>query len=229
MPYVAPRRRKKAAVLECLIKRHGLERVVEIGVGRGDTARHLLSYCPRVQYLGVDNFGPGFPEGVAVPPHRYGSSDDTGARGWPGQRVNREIAVRVLRAYSDRACIREMTAAEAVERVDDGSLDLVFIDADMRPVAVEENVRNWLPKLSERGWLTGAGRDIPAVAKLLASLLPTFRKHEDGVWTIPAEEARTHLRETDGIGPEDIHPSSIPAETSQPPRRKPGRPRKMAA
>lgn len=52
-----------------------------------------------------------------------------------------------------------MTSTEASRRYQDGSLDVVFIDACHTYECVKEDIRNWLPKVKRGGYL--AGHDYP--------------------------------------------------------------------
>lgn len=233
MAYLAPRVRKRWQVIESLVKRHGWRRFVELGVHRADTMRHLLSTCPRLEYVGVDTWGEGVPAAEEVPPVRRYSAIDDGRRHYPRQTINEATARRFERAFPNRAVLRKMTTLEAAECVDGGSVDAVFIDADMRPAAIEADIRTWLPKLTPTGWLLGRDRAIPAVALMLDGFVPGYRKLEDGLWAKPAFEVRLRL-EADAVkmGPVVANTFSDGCEITtailQPVRRGPGRPRKAA-
>ncbi len=103
----------------------------EIGVYRGWTSEKLLAQRPNLctLYL-VDS--------------------------WQGRREpSKEEAERRTGSAADRRCVLHMDSLVAATKVEDGSLDFVFIDADHSYEAVRADIRAWLPKLKPGGLLCG--------------------------------------------------------------------------
>jgi len=55
----------------------------------------------------------------------------------------------------ERAKIIRKDSLEAAKDFEDGSLDFVFIDADHTYEGVKADIRAWLPKVKEGGWISG--------------------------------------------------------------------------
>ncbi len=110
----------------------------EIGVWRGYMSVALLSRRDLTLYM-VDNW-----EGLSEP--GYTSED---------QPCNMEFATSNTVYAAPRRHILQMDSVEAAKRLDDGSLDFVFIDADHSYKAVVDDIQAWMPKIKKGGWLSG--------------------------------------------------------------------------
>jgi predicted O-methyltransferase YrrM len=111
-----------------LVKQKGWTRGAELGVDKGILFGMLLRTCPDLTLIGVDTF------------------------------PDRERSRRVFdheKAVGKRARVMQMTTTQAINHVDDGSLDFVFIDADHSEAAVTEDIYNWRPKVKKGGWFGG--------------------------------------------------------------------------
>ena len=77
---------------------------------------------------------------------------------------------------------------EAVKKIEDGSLDLVFIDADHRYEAVKEDIIAWLPKIRKGGIISGHDYDYPryrGVTEAVDELLTDFNLELDADGEVP--------------------------------------------
>ena len=61
---------------------------------------------------------------------------------------------------------------DALEIVEDGSLDLVYVDGDHRYEAVLADLKGWLPKLRAGGVMAGHDWSFQAVKKALSEVFP---------------------------------------------------------
>ena len=52
-------------------------------------------------------------------------------------------------------CVLAMPSLRAAQTVEDGTVDLVFIDGDHRSKSVIADIKAWLPKLKKTGWISG--------------------------------------------------------------------------
>lgn len=123
---------------------------VEVGVFDGLTARVVLQQRPLLSWRLVD------PWETHAAGSRYRRSGDRkarlGAERW--SQAERE-ARRNVRFAADRAEITKVRSLAAARATPDGSLDLVFLDADHSYQGVREDIAAWAPKLKAGGWLGG--------------------------------------------------------------------------
>ena len=77
------------------------------------------------------------------------------------------------------------------DRVEDGTLDFVFIDADHIYEAVVKDIRAWTPKLKSGGTLCGHDTHFDGVLKAIKELIPNYIEVEvDHVWECRKEDVR---------------------------------------
>ncbi|OWK25067.1 hypothetical protein AJ87_15155 [Rhizobium yanglingense] len=90
-------------------------------------------------------------------PERYKATGDDHALHVDPARVNshRSQAENRAKLFPGRAMIMAMTSSEAAAKIEDGSLDLVFVDADHSKEGVTEDIALWLPKVRAGGWIGG--------------------------------------------------------------------------
>lgn len=130
--------------------------VVEIGVLRGKLSSYLLGMHDKMTLSMVDRWSAADPE-------------ETYAIYGPGYaQMNtvqitkcKDRAVGSVQSYGDRAKVFHMLSEEAVDRQDDASFDLVFIDADHLYLAVQNDIKLWWPKVKSGGWIGGHDYDHP--------------------------------------------------------------------
>lgn len=127
--------------------------LIEVGIGYGGHAQHLLSHTYLDNYMGVD-------------PHQY-SLDPTDA-------FSRDVAIADptrspqdnfdllhewirdvrLQPFANRAQLIRKASAEAAKTFV-GTVDCVFIDGDHRYPAVKQDLNAWIPKVKSGGVFCG--------------------------------------------------------------------------
>lgn len=129
----------------------GAAAMAEVGVLRGHLSAFLLARHPGLTVHMVDSWAD-----MAFQPARYIATGDEHARhGHVRAAAHRRQAARSVRPFGRRARIMAMTSVEAAARVEDRSLDLVFLDADHSFDGVREDLAAWAPKVRDGGWIGG--------------------------------------------------------------------------
>jgi hypothetical protein len=140
-------------------------RIVELGSYCGRSLKMLAGLCPGIVYS-VDNL-----DGVGGSPHKFGSGMDAVFR----KNMAAEIA-------SGKVQVVRKGSVEAAADFRDGSVDMVFIDADHYHPAPTNDIAAWLPKLSPKGLLCGHDAGFRGVKRALENY-----SHEivvDGIWKL---------------------------------------------
>lgn len=126
--------------------------LAEIGVLIGQTSEFILRTRKDVSLLMIDSWLTADKQ-----PERYKATGDDHALHADPARVksHRSQAEARAKLFPGRATIMPLTSSEAAAKVVDGSLDLVFIDADHSKEGVTEDISLWLPKVKAGGWIGG--------------------------------------------------------------------------
>lgn len=165
--------------LASLIRQHDLKRGVELGLWKGKTFFYLLSHCPDLFLVGVDQWQY-HPERAKIPGGQT-------YREWNMPRLEKTVMTGA-KPYGDRARILKMDTAEAAALFEDESFDIVFIDGDHSTQGVTRDIQAWLPKIRKNGgFITGHDISWPSVAKGVTALLPNYEvsgSHSDAVWFV---------------------------------------------
>ncbi len=138
----------------------------EVGVATGDTTFRLLENCPSLQLLyAVDDFRPM-------------------VGGWTGRNTRKEFMDKYhILNEKERLKILEGISWEMAEKVPDGSLDFVFIDADHDFDSVVYDLNAWIPKVKKGGIVSGHDLHFEGVRNALAYLKLHYRKvNIDNCW-----------------------------------------------
>jgi hypothetical protein len=129
-----------------LLNRRGLVGVaVEIGVKRGGYSDFLLHHWRGRMLISVDPWR-------EAPPEEY--VDRANVHQQQQEQYYAEACSR-LRRHGGRSEIWRLTSIEAAKRVEDGSLDFVYVDARHDTASVREDLEAWYPKLRPGGLLAG--------------------------------------------------------------------------
>jgi len=166
-----------------LIVKHKYHSVVEIGVLKGEFARDLLTANDgQIQtYWMVDPWQP------------YESLPGTTPERW--EELYQE-ALGLVTEFDPVAYVLRMPSLEAVQRFDDGSVDLVFLDGHHGFGHVVNDIVAWEPKVRVGGILAGHDylEGIPpgrveetwGVYKAVNSYFPTeeIRKEPGTIWWV---------------------------------------------
>jgi len=122
----------------------GLENVrrgCEVGVWKGELSWRLLKALPHTILHLVDPY--------QVYDDKYIGTEQ--------ERIDRarELALAAVRPYEEQAIWIPMESSLAVETIEDGSLDFVFIDACHSYEFVRQDIRAWYPKVRAGGIVSG--------------------------------------------------------------------------
>jgi len=120
----------------------------EVGVNTGRTTSILLKMCPKLHLFAVDAWGP-IPDDPSAPDYRQ-----IGLEGRNASRA-RNTFHRVMRPYKNRMTVLEGLSVRMADKVEDGSLDFVFIDADHRYAPALADIKAWFPKVRSGGMVSG--------------------------------------------------------------------------
>ena len=120
--------------LSDLINANGFTRGAEIGVHEGITYRHLLNKCPQLTLYGIDL--------------------------WQHEKHNNKFEIfytDLISLFKDdsRSILIRESSFTAHQKIDDNSLDFIFIDADHRYTSVKKDISNWMPKIRKNGYICG--------------------------------------------------------------------------
>lgn len=110
-----------------LINSFGWKRGVEVGVNQAEYSYHLLAHSSLECLYSVDT--------------------------WT-KRQRLEMARRVLSKFDKRSQIMHMSSVKAASEIE-GELDFVYIDANHRRKAVQQDIAAWFPKLRIGGFFGG--------------------------------------------------------------------------
>lgn len=123
-----------------LCKDLGFTRGAEIGVWKGKWSAHLCKDNPALEMLCVDLWG------------TYDTYNDSRNQQDKLDESYRE-AVAVLAPY--RCTILREASLKAAQRVPDGSLDFVYVDANHGEAFVRQDLEAWVPKVRPGGIISG--------------------------------------------------------------------------
>lgn len=161
-------------ILYELMNEYGFRVVAEVGCKEGRTTEYLLSAFEDSFVHAVDPF-----ENV---PNEGESYDD-----WDYDAIKKDFINRTF-DYQDRLQLHQCLSTDAAFEIEDGSLDLVFIDAAHDHANVFADIRDWLPKVKKGGLLTGHdfNHKFPGVQRAVADHfnLMEVQTFPDSVWAV---------------------------------------------
>ena len=158
-----------------IVTAHDLKQVVELGVWKGRTFLHLLCHCPHATVHGIDTWTP-YPERAGL------VGGETYAK-WDMPGLEQHVR-RCALPFKHRAQILKLDTVAAAARFADGSVDLVFVDADHTAAGVTRDLDAWTPKIRPGGFLTGHDIDWPTVREIVAARHPDYQTGPDNVWWV---------------------------------------------
>lgn len=152
----------------------------EIGCARGQTTMSLLQACPKLKMIAVDLWQP-------VPEEVGGGRQ---YKDWNFKSIEQTFKERT-RPFTHRLQVLKGISWEMADKVEDESLDFVFIDADHEYESVKKDIRAWVPKLKPTGILNGHDTHFPEVVKAIDELLPGWESTGvDHVWFIHKKDIK---------------------------------------
>lgn len=131
-----------------LINRERFARIAEVGACHGITTEKVLAGCPSVvAYYAVDPWNR-YPD-----EWREADSLSHNDQNW-WNNAYKEVVKRV-KPFAQRAFLLKMPSVQAANLFEDGSLDMVYIDALHHYEPMMQDIKAWLPKLKPSGLLAG--------------------------------------------------------------------------
>lgn len=143
----------------------------EVGVWKGATAQQVLQKRPLNLHIMVDPW--------KRPDENSRYAKASGVVQKKDQEEFEEAFAEVqsiAKRYGKRAIIMREYSKDAVGKIEDHSLDYVFIDAEHTYEGVKEDIEFWLPKVKHGGWIGGHDYDNlpshPGVKKAVDEAFP---------------------------------------------------------
>lgn len=172
------------------IHEHEFKTGAEIGCANGSTTHRLLRACPELFLFAVDKWEKieGGPKAGDIGGGRFVDENYIGCYNWDPVKGWARFT-RGCAPFRRRVKILRGDSVEMADRVKDGSLDFVFIDADHRYAGVLRDLKAWVPKLKTGGLLSGHDIHFPGVLHALKEKVPGY--HEagvDNVWFAKKED-----------------------------------------
>ena len=166
---------KRFQWLSDIIKKRGYTCGAEIGCAGGTTTRQLLRNCRRLHLYTVDLWG--------IPGVGSGQYDH-----WNFDRIYKKFLTQT-RFFKTRITVLRGISWEMAERVEDNSLDFIFIDADHAYESVVKDIQAWTPKLKLEGMISGHDTHFVGVLKAINELIPEWKAAGmDHVWYARKED-----------------------------------------
>ena len=155
------RREKRFWWLIDQIKKNGYQIGAEVGCLRGQTSYRLLKACPQLKLICVDlwKYDPSINSEYTKDKYPH----------WDFVAIKTEFD-RNIEPFSNRTIVLQGVSWEMADKVEDNSLDFVFIDADHAYEAVKKDIMAWSPKLRPGGMLSGHDINIDGVQKAVKEL-----------------------------------------------------------
>jgi len=158
---------KRFIWLTNLIRENNLKIGAEIGCHRGATTSALLRRNPDLKLIAVD---------------LWADSGSVQYKDWNFKSSKSSFDARV-RLYTQRVIVLQGLSWEMAEKVNDNSLDFVFIDADHEYESVVKDIKAWTPKVKDDGFVTGHDTHFKGVYEAINELIPNWKPAGiDHVW-----------------------------------------------
>jgi predicted O-methyltransferase YrrM len=141
--------------------------IVEVGVFSGSLSEWILRMLPAATLTMVDRWAVCGPSDDVTTPLDQSEWDDI-----------RAIATQRVQRFGDRARIIHASSVDAAATVPDGSVDVVFIDADHTHEGCAADIAAWWPKVKPGGYLSGHDWGYPAVDIGVERAVREFCKRE---------------------------------------------------
>lgn len=166
--------------LSDVINDRGYKIGAEIGVMRGKTTGTILRNCRDLYLYAVDLWAP--------VPNEVGGG--TQYKNWNFADIKKSFN-KSINHFRSRVTILEGLSWEMAEKVKDGELDFVFIDADHEYESVVKDIKAWMPKLKPGGMMSGHDAHFEGVLKAVNELIPNHVKVRiDHVWEAKKEDVK---------------------------------------
>jgi len=140
----------------------------EVGVEQGKSLCTFLQQCPSINKIyGIDNFKP-YADCLKIP-----------YDGTPAYTVdikqseyNRLTTYHNIKysGYQDKVIFLEKNSRDALQDIEDNSLDFIFLDTYMTLEQAREDVNSWYPKVKTGGLFAGHDSNSPEVQTAVLEL-----------------------------------------------------------
>ncbi len=163
---------KRWDVISKIILDNRLSLGAEIGVQSGENIEHILSLCPDFKIFAIDCWDPTFKYQI-----------------WPkaAQPLHEQFFEKVLARFPNRIQKIKAYSSEAVLKIADHTLDLVFLDASHDFDSTKNDILSWLPKIRHGGFIGGHDYDhpnLPGVKKAVDEVFQKIDLFPDFVWFV---------------------------------------------
>jgi predicted O-methyltransferase YrrM len=160
---------KRYEWLTDMIRIGGFKYGAEIGTGNGKMGMELMSRNPSLYLIQIAYY-PNLPGEI---------NKCTTLR-------SKEMWERRMKKFKSRLIILETTSHKAVDKIADGTLDFIFIDADHSYEHCIEDIQDWVPKVKRHGLISGhdfGHVDFPGVEVAVREYFgENFKLADDRVW-----------------------------------------------
>jgi len=175
------RKQKRADFLIDTIRFSGFTSGAEIGVYRGQTARNVLRACPNLKLILVDLWD--------FRPDVYGERELSVRKGEDQRLVFKRFLTNIA-PFRKRARIIRGISWEMADKIEDESLDFIFVDADHAYESVKKDLQAWVPKVKPDGMIMGHDINLPDVLKAVKEMFGGYFWYAqiDNVWFVYKEE-----------------------------------------
>ena len=150
--------------LVSIIKKRDYKIGAEVGSAGGKTTGTLLSSCPDLYLYAVDLWAP-IPDAVG---------GGTQYKDWNFEKLRRRFD-KAVNSFSDRVTVLRGISWSVAGKVEDESLDFVFIDADHEYESVLKDIQAWTPKLKSGGMMSGHDTHFEGVFAAINELIPNWK------------------------------------------------------
>lgn len=165
-----------------LVIKNNFKTGAEIGCKEGITTSYLLAHCPDLILTAIDLWELN-PSVLSQRAFDYHSKWDYG-------KIREQFKNRTD-PYKDRLILLKGVSWEMADKVDDDSLDFVFIDADHVYNKIMKDLKAWGPKVKTNGILCGHDLQLPDVQKALKESFKRFTDTKiDNVWYCTKEDIK---------------------------------------
>jgi len=161
----------------------------ELGVSDGKTHLYLLEHCPNLHLIGVDVWDmPGVKLGATTSNERCECPNclDTKAGRRKTTMRQREEMARYSSERLGRSTLYKMRTVDAAAKVEDGSLDFVFVDGDHSMEGVRDDIAAWKAKIRPGGWMIGHDYNMASVRAGVSHHYPEsdVLQEDDHIWFV---------------------------------------------
>jgi len=150
-----------------IIKENKFKIGAELGVYKGNTTFALLDTVPDLVIHAVDIF--------EMQPDHF----DYSQRYYDFTNIYPKFLERAKK-YGNRIIVHKGWTHEVANKIDDHSLDFVFIDADHEYEACKRDIICWKPKVRKGGFLMGHDIQLPGVLRAVEESCPNYEKAKQG-------------------------------------------------